>query len=125
MPNYLPKGRERMRELGSRGGLKSGEVRRRNAFLIRMLDLYSVQGMIGENFTLDQIAAAMHPVDLSSSDHSTDWRYPRCGHFNSHKSHFCRECASIAPKNGSLTRAALLERQAEHKTSAILRKHGL
>jgi hypothetical protein len=125
MPNYLAKGTDRMRELGSLGGVKSGEVRRRNAFLIRMLDLYTVQGMIGEDFTLDQIAAAMRPVDQSAGDHSTDWRCPKCDHFNTIKRFHCRECGSIAPKNGRLTRAALRERQAEHRTDAILRKHGL
>jgi hypothetical protein len=125
MANHSPKGTEKMRALGRLGGQKSGEIRRRNAFLLRMLDLYSVRGMLGGHLTLEQVAEAMRPPDQSSGDHDTDWRCPRCGHFSSFKRRACAKCASLAPANGRLTRAALRERQAEHRTQAILAKHGI
>jgi hypothetical protein len=35
------------------------------------------------------------------------------------------ECLKVSPINGRVTRAALREREAEHRVQAILRKHGL
>jgi hypothetical protein len=125
MANYLPKGRERMAELGQMAGRKSGETRRRNALLIRMLDLASVQAKVDGNLTLDQVEEAMRPQKLAGGNHDTDWRCPKCRHFNSIDRRMCSQCSAWAPKNGRLTRAALRERAAEHRTAAILRKYGL
>jgi uncharacterized paraquat-inducible protein A len=125
MPNYLAKGVERMRELGRQGGLKSGETRRANAFTLRMAAFYVVWDMTGKHFSPVHILEAMRPEDRSSGDHDTDWRCPACHHFNSIKSRACAKCKAVAPANGRLTRKALRERAADHRTMAILRKRGL
>lgn len=117
MPNYLPKGREYMRDLGRRGGTKSGETRRINA-VVPCLPGF-------EN--LGRIIAAV--ADLNRPNHSggsrdTDWRCPYCRRFNSIKKRLCAGCFR-SPRNGRLTRGALRERAQEHRLQAILRKHGL
>jgi hypothetical protein len=114
-----------MRQLGRRGGKKSGEVRRRNSFILHLLELHSLQGKLGEPISLNQMAKLLRLPDLSSGDHDTDWRCPKCHHFNSTKRSLCASCGRVSPGRGRVTRAALRERAAEHRTAAILRKHGL
>ena len=123
--NYLPKGRDRMVELGRTAGRKSGGARRRNALLIRMFDLASVWAKTGGNFTPDQVELAMRPKSMRGGNHDTDWRCPKCHHFNSIQRRMCAQCFAGAPKNGRLTKAALREKAAEHRTAAILREYGL
>jgi hypothetical protein len=125
MPNYSPKGVQRMRELGRQGGLKSGETRRLNAHMLRMAAYVTACDGLGRGITGEQIIEAMRPEDRSSGCHDTDWRCPNCHHFNSIKSRACAKCNTVSPRNGRLTRAALHERTAEHCTAAILNKHGL
>jgi uncharacterized paraquat-inducible protein A len=103
-----------MRELGRRGGVKSGETRRQNAFTLRMAALYSVWEMTGRQFTPQEVMEAMRPQHQYSGDHETDWRCPQCHHFNSAKRWACAQCKTVSPQNGRLTRAALRELAAEH-----------
>src|SRR4051794_16380040 len=119
MANYLPKGVEYMRELGRKGGCKSGEVKRRNTFILRMLDLYTARQFLGEDYTLDQIAEILRPRDRSSGNHDTDWRCPKCGHFSSAKRRWeCAKCGALAPVNGRRTRAAIRKQEAKRRTAA-------
>jgi hypothetical protein len=145
MPNYRAKGSELMRELGRRGGVKSGETRSRKR-IERLLaeyqwrkygikpvagddrypaSVYYVWEFTGRRFTLEQISEAMRPEDKRGGSHNTDWRCPHCGNFSSIKRWYCGVCHHIAPMNGRLTRAALRERSAEHRTQAILSKFGI
>jgi hypothetical protein len=144
MPNYHPKGVEYMRTLARRGGLESGETRRLKR-VRRILEqrafqkfgiappplmdrrtalVHEVWEGTGRRFTLEQIAKAMRPVDRRGGSHDTDWRCPYCRHANSIKQRSCAKCFK-SPANGRMTRAARRERAAEHRTQAILRKHGL
>ena len=125
MANYSPKGIERMRELGRLGGVKSGKTRRANADTLRMAALYLVWEMTGKRFCGEKILEAIRPPDQSSGDHDKDWRCTHCHHFNSIKRRACAKCKAVSPKNGRLTRAALRRHKAEHRTAAILEKHGL
>ena|SRR5579862_7870710 len=125
MANNNAKGVERMRQLGRLGGVKSGEARRRNAITLKLIPFLSVWDMTGQSFSGEEILEAMRPADLSSGDHDTDWRCPHCGHFTSLKSRSCARCKAVSPANGRLTREALRERAAEHRTAAILRSHDL
>ncbi|MGA2183827.1 MAG: hypothetical protein ABSH47_12420 [Bryobacteraceae bacterium] len=131
-----------MRELGRRGGVNSGKTRRLNR-AVRIIEdygrrkhgiaatatgndreqaaMYEVWEITGRQFTLDQIAEAMRPAHRRGGSHDTDWRCPECHCFNSIRSHRCRRCKRFAPANGRMTRAALRERAAEHRTTAILR----
>jgi hypothetical protein len=127
MPNYCPKGTEYMRELARRGGLKSGETRQGKRAM----------RIIGERAQEKGIPLPSHPIDAlvdagffprenrSGGSHDSDWRCPRCHSFNSINSRGCANCKSSAPTNGRLRRVALRERAAEHRTTAILKKHGL
>jgi hypothetical protein len=90
-----------------------------------MFDLGSVFAKTGGKVTLDQVEEAMRPQNLAGGDHAQDWRCPKCHHFNNIDRRMCSQCSAWAPKNGRLTRAALRERAAEHRTAAILRKYGL
>lgn len=114
-----------MRALGRLGGIKSGETRRLNAVTLRMAAFYLVWEATGHRFTPEETVEAMRPPDLSSGDHDTDWRCPHCYHFNSIRRRACAGCNAVSPANGRLTRAALHERVAEHRTAAILHMHGL
>jgi hypothetical protein len=126
MANYLPKGRERMSGLGRLGGVKSGETRRRNAFTLKLAGWYAIWEPCHKRGSTDEeIAEALQPVDKRGGSHDTDWRCPRCRHFNSIKRRACAKCNSVAPANGRRTRAALRERVEEHKTAAILKEDGL
>jgi hypothetical protein len=123
MPNRTPKGIERMRQLGRRGGKKSGEARRLNALELRLIRMASLREITG--CTWEEVLEAVRPPDLSSGNHDTDWRCPTCHHFNSIKHWVCAKCFRMASRNGRLTRAALRIREAEHRTQAILAKHGI
>jgi len=61
----------------------------------------------------------------SGGSHATDWRCPSCHRFNSIKCRACAKCKAVSPANGRLTRAALHEREVEHRNAATLRRHGL
>ena len=124
-----------MRELGRRGGVKSGEKRSQRR-IERLLGikpvtvddagfLHWVWQVTGRQFTLEQIAEEMRPVDNRGGSHDTDWRCPECGHFSSIKQRDCTKCYSAGPSNGRLTRAALRARSAEHRNAAILARFGL
>jgi hypothetical protein len=126
MANYLPKGRARMSALGRLGGRCSGETRRRNAFTLKMASLFSVWYTCQKGgCTNEEIIEALQPIDARGGGHDDDWRCPSCHHFNSEKRRACAKCKAVAPMNGRLTRKALRERAEEHRTMAILRKHGL
>ena len=139
MANHRPKGVEYMRELGSRGGLKSGETRRLNA-AVRIIEEYGrrkrgietpaagsdrkqavaheVWAATGRRFTLDEIAEAMRPVNRRGGSHDLDWRCPHCRRFNSIRRESCARCFR-APQNGRWTRAALRESAAEHRNAGL------
>jgi hypothetical protein len=119
MANYSAKGIALMRELGRRGGVKSGETRRLNADTLRVAAFFAVSEMTRGRFTSVQIVEAMRPPDQSSGAHDTDWRCPHCHHFNSIKRRACAKCKAFSPANGRLTRAVLRERQTEHHTTAL------
>ena len=120
MPNYKPKGVETMRALGRAGGKKSGEVRRQYARERLMLGLSGVfelwRARMGQE--------APQLPDLSGGSHDTDWRCPKCRQFHSAKRWLCQNCGYWVRKR-RITRAQLREREAEHRTMAILSKHGL
>ena len=101
-----------MRGLASRGGKASGEARYRKK-VAKVLDFSPIP------------AELLKRPNCSGGSHWNDWRCPNCRHFNSEKRRACIKCRSVAPANGRLTRRALDERAAEHRTRAILRKHGL
>lgn len=118
MPNYRPKGREHMRELGRIGGKKSGIRRRMMSFIFRKAEDHMISEATGRQFSYRQIVEAMKPVNLSGGDHGTDWRCPQCLQFNSAKRQVCAHCYGFSEKSERLTRAALREREGK------LRKHG-
>lgn len=127
MPNYCPKGVSYMRELARRGGLKSGE-RRRGTRAMRILSEYAQEkGIASLPDPIETLLEAgfFQPENCSGGSHYTEWRCPNCHHFNSIRSRACAQCKAVSPRNGRLTRAAFRARMAEHRTRAILAKHGL
>ena len=135
-----------MRKIARRGGLASGETRwwkRIQRMLIgfvcedlgitvpgpvddpRLAAVRDVWEFTGRRFTFEQIFEALRPVDHRGGSHDDDWRCPGCHHFNSEKRRTCAKCKAVAPRNGRLTRKALRERAEEHRTRAILARHGL
>ena len=110
MANYRPKGVAWMRELARRGGLASGKTRRRQK-VARVLRLDPVPAEL-----LDRPSHA-------GGSHDHDWQCPYCRHANSIKRRACAKCART-PANGRMTKVARRARAAEHRTMAILRKHG-
>jgi hypothetical protein len=112
MANHPPKGHAYMLEIASRDGVASGRTRHKK----KVANLLGIPPM---------------PVELlkrpkrSGGSHDNDWRCPHCHHFNSEKRRACAECKAVAPMNGRPTRKALRERAAEHRTRAVLGKHGL
>lgn len=127
MANHLPKGRARMRALGRLGGVSSGETRRRNAFDLKMVNVFSLWDTCKEGgCTSAEFIEALRPLDARGGGHDDDWRCPNCHHFTSNQRCLCAKCGNPAPPDGRLlTRKALRERAAEHRTRAILSKHGL
>jgi len=101
-----------MRKIAARGGLASGETRRKKK-VARLLGIPAVP---------DEM---LKRPKRSGGSHEYDWRCPHCHHFNSEKRRACAKCKALAPANGRLTRKALRERAEEHRNGAILRKHGL
>ena len=101
-----------MRKLASVGGVASGEARRRKK-VARMLGMPEIPSELAKR------------PNRSGGSHDGDWRCAKCRGFNSIKSRSCSKCGSLAPANGRITRRALRERAEEHRTAAILRKHGL
>jgi hypothetical protein len=125
MPNYRPKGTEYMRELGRRGAEKSVKTRQERKAMKILAQYASAHG-----FDLPAAPVCAKPAkrpNLSGGSHDTDWRCAKknCRHFNSTKRRLCAKCQSPAPANGRLKRARLRELRAEHRTQAILAKHGL
>jgi hypothetical protein len=129
MANHLAKGRERMRALGSAGGKKSGEARRLNAYELDMLKALVFRTCTWEEFwqstPQELLDRHLFREKHAGGSHESDWRCPKCRHYNTFKLGICSKCRELAPTNGRLTRKALRERAAEHRTRAILRKHGL
>jgi hypothetical protein len=124
MANYLPKGRERMRTLGQLGGMSSGEIRRQNAFTLKMANLFSFWFDCQKGgLTDEEIIEGLRRPDARGGSHEYDWRCPGCHHVNSEKRRMCAKCEAMAPENGRQTRKALRERAEEHKVAAILKKH--
>jgi hypothetical protein len=124
MANHSPKGAEYMRTLARRGAEKSVETRRKKKALKILIADYATQ----HGIKLDPASLDVRPAkrpNRSGGSHDTDWRCPCCRHFNSIKRRACAKCHSLGPANGRLTRAALRELAAEHRTAAILAKHGL
>jgi len=111
-----------MRLLGQRGGLKSGDVRRAKK-LRKIIGQYAAAHGIALDGALPPVESIERP-NRSGGSHDTDWRCPYCRHFNSIKRRSCVKCAK-SPANGRLTRSALRERAAEHRTQATLRRFGL
>ena len=106
-----PRSVEYMRDLGRRGGLKSGETRR----VRRILTEYAAQK--GTGVPLDILdpteiwpESILKRESRAGGSHDTDWRCRKCHHFNSIKSRACSKCKTPGPVNGRLTRAALRER---------------
>jgi hypothetical protein len=129
MPNYLPKGRERMSELGRLGGRKSGDARRDNAYTLRFYRSV-IFGEICPLYPTDtpkdlaERAERTSRINRSGGSHDEDWRCPNCKHFNSAKRSLCAKCRT-SDLDGRMTRAELRERAAEHRNEATLSKHGL
>jgi len=123
MANYQSKGLERMRELGRRGGENSGKTRQEKR-AVKILVGYAAERGIDLTAALLDSGPAER-LNRSGGSLDTDWRCPTCHHFSNIKRRLCAICGGFAPRNGRLTRAALRERAAEHRTQAILRKHGL
>ncbi len=129
MPNYLPKGRELMRELCRRGGQKSGRARRDTAdelHILRIVVFGAIPVEEAWNSTpaeLIERATKASRRGRSGGSHDTDWRCPHCHHYNHIERHSCAKCHEFAPANDRLTRAALRDRAEEHRTQAILRKY--
>jgi hypothetical protein len=101
-----------MRKIASRGGVASGVTRHKKK-VARLLGIPPVP------------AEVLKRPKRSGGSHDNDWRCSHCRHFNSEKRRACAKCKAVAPMNGRLTRKALRERAEEHRTMAILRKHGL
>jgi hypothetical protein len=141
MANHLAKGREYMREIARLGGLASGKTRFlkraerirgewacRKHGVARPAKLDWHEAAVRElmivtrgRFTREEIEQALRPVDKRGGSHDTDWRCPRCHHFNSTKRRACAKCSVPGPANGRLTRRALRAMQKEHQTQGYLR----
>jgi hypothetical protein len=126
MGTYKRKRDAHIREIGRQGGLASGETRRL-ARVRRIITEYASRKGIGvpPDITETQPESILKRESRAGGSHDTDWRCPKCHHFNSIKSRACSKCQTPSPTNGRMTRAVLRERQAEHRNRAILRKYGL
>jgi hypothetical protein len=100
------------------------ETRQEKVRRKRLDVIHSAEEIIGRRFAAEEIAELLRPTNRSGGSHDLDWRCPYCRHFNSIQRWSCARCFR-APQNGRKTRAALRERAAEHRNTAILRKHGL
>jgi len=112
-----------MRARARRGGLKSGEARRKKKVVTALIAQYARE----TDTDLDPASLDVRPVkrpNLSGGSHDTDWRCPFCRHYNSTKRRSCAKCFRT-PANGRWTRARLRERAAERRTQAILGELGL
>jgi hypothetical protein len=116
-----------MQELARRGGMKSGETRRLKRAQRIVASVAREKGipMTPDLAGLPLDAASTKRANRAGGSHHKDWRCPHCRHFNSIKSRQCSKCEGVSPLNGRLTRAALRERMEEHRTAAILGRHGL
>jgi len=128
MANRNPKGVELMRNLGHAGGKASGEARRLKAYELDMLKAIIFRTCSWEDFlasTPEQLLARhVFREKRSGGSHDSDWRCPKCKTFNSIKGRVCARCGIPAVRM-RITRKPLRERAAEHRTAAIVRKHGL
>jgi hypothetical protein len=121
MPNPRPKGVEYMRALGRRGGLKSGETRRIKRAMRILARCAEQRGTpIPEELPSEPKTKRRN---RSGGSHDSDWRCPRCRSFNMTERHICGRCWRVCLHR--ITRGQLRERSAEHRTAAILRRHGL
>lgn len=126
MANKKPRSVLYMRDLGRRGGLKSGETRHL-ARVGRILTAYAAQKGTGVPLDITGISdeSILKRESRAGGSHDTGWRCRKCYHFNSIKSRACSKCLTVSPLSGRLTRAALRERQVEYCNRAILQKYGL
>jgi hypothetical protein len=125
MPNPKPKGLDKMKELGRRGGQASGE-KRHEVTLMKLLSPYAEKH--GISVEPEVLLAGVEPErrpNRSGGSHDLDWRCSAFHAFNSIQRRMCGKCQAPAPVNGRLTRRALREKAAEHRVEGILRKHGL
>jgi len=126
MGTYKGKPAAHMREIGCQGGFKSGETRLLNR-VDRIVAEYAAEKGIPLPPDITEILpeSILKRESRAGGSHDTDWRCPKCHHFNSIKSRGCSKCQTVSPTNGRLTRAALRERQAEYRNQAILARYGL
>lgn len=122
MPNPRVKGVEKMCTLARVGGLKSAETRQLKR-VERIVTQYAREQAVDLDAALPSAGPVKRP-NRSGGSHDTDWRCPKCRRFYSFKRRMCPRC-ELTPPNGRMTRARLRERTAEHRTQAILAKHGL
>lgn len=127
MANRKPKGVEYMRTLALKGGYASGKTRRENRFNEEMCTLAGARGLGVGFLRLPELVrkSGLFRPNYSGGSHDMDWRCPACRHFNNIQRRACAKCKEPGPMNGRITRAALRELEAEHRTRAILDKHGL
>ena len=111
MPNYRRKGLEYMRELGRRGGIKSGKMRRLHSLMMDLANRQTYWEVTGRCLTAEQVRKDFEALNLSGGDHNSDWRCPQCGHFSSINRWVCGACHSLAPSEGRVTRAMLRARE--------------
>lgn len=100
-----------MRELGHRGGVKSGKMRRLNSLMMGLAERQTYWEATGRVLTPEQVRKDFEPMNFSGGSHDDDWLC-RCGHFSSGKRIVCGACHSLAPPEGRLTRATLRGRKA-------------
>ena len=132
-----------MRRLGRAGGLKSGETRRLNRDVgiiweyarekwgIETPEIAKdgypsvvpyMSAVTSGRLTPEQIAEAVRAWRRGGS-HATDWRCPKCRHFNVEKRRSCAKCACVPQRR--ISRARLRVRAEQHRIAATLRNYGL
>jgi uncharacterized paraquat-inducible protein A len=105
MPNYKPKGRARMAEIGRIGGQRSAQ----NARELRLIRYTAARAAIGCSW--EELMEALRPPDFTGGDHRRDWVCSHCGYyFNGARRSLCVRCLRVVPVKGRLTRA-MRERQ--------------
>ena len=134
---------ETMRRLGRAGGLKSGETRRLNR-AVGIIWEYArekwgietpetpknayppvvpyMSAVTSGRLTPEEIAGAVRAW-MRGGSHETDWRCPKCRHFNVEKRRSCAKCACVPRRRMSRARLRALTEQ--HRIATILRNHGL
>ena len=95
--------------------------------MLPTVKLFSLWDMCKEGgCTTAEFIEGLRPLDRRGGSHNDDWRCPKCHHFTTSQTRLCARCGYSAPPGGRpMTRKALRELAAEHRTRAILAKHGL